>query len=483
MRTIRTLLVATAILAVASAGPALAAPQVNGVFDMPGVQTNGQLTAGPDGNIWVSLQDAVAKVQPDGTVTEYKAANLGNGTVLGFPSGGITSADGFVWVAQTPAGVDPIVKIPPGNPAGATSFAVSEITQGTSAMTLGPDGNIWVAIQDKLVKFSPSNPAGAMPFTFTGLQPKAIIAGSDGTLWVTDGSNGGRLLNVTTSGTLVHEPYVVGGLPQFLGAGPNGQVAYGNPNNTPQQIGLLSPGGTPQTIDRPNGSDPFGVTLGIDGAYWIAEFAGNRLARVTTDGQLTTLSGFPDASGQGPRQITAGPGNTLWATLDNPGDPAISKIARVTGLEPPPTGGGGTPPGGGGGPPGGGTPPDTTPPVVTAVSFSKTKVRVGTKSVSFRFTLNEEATASLGFSRRLPGKRRGKACIKPTRKLRKAKSCTRLVRRETIEVSATAGQNTIRLGIKSRPVGRYSATLTVVDAAGNRAAPVTRALTIAKKRR
>jgi hypothetical protein len=115
------------------------------------------------------------------------------------------------------------------------------------------------------------------------------------------------------------------------------------------------------------------------------------------------------------------------------------------------------------------------------VSLSKTKVPFGTKTVTLRFTVNEGGTAKLVFSRRLPGKRRGTACVKPTRKLRKAKKCTRFLRLKTIQAGAVTGQNKIRLGIKSRPVGSYSATLTVVDTAGNRAAPLTRRLTITKK--
>jgi hypothetical protein len=117
------------------------------------------------------------------------------------------------------------------------------------------------------------------------------------------------------------------------------------------------------------------------------------------------------------------------------------------------------------------------------VSLSKTKVPFGPKTVTLRFTLSEGGTAKLVFLRRLPGKRRGTACVKSTRKLRKAKSCTRLVRLKTLQAGAVTGQNKIRLSIKGRPVGRYNVTLTVVDAAGNAAKAVTRTLAIAKKRR
>jgi hypothetical protein len=257
-------------------------------------------------------------------------------------------------------------------------------------------------------------------------------------------------------------------------------VTVGLPVNTPQQIGQLVPGGTVKTLDRPAGTDPFGVAFGIDGAFWVAEFAAQRLERVTTDGQATPLNGFPtDLAGRGPRQITAGPNNTLWTTLDDPGDDTQSLIAKISGLQPPTTAGGG---GGGGG--GGGTPPpppDTTAPVVTGLKLSKTKIRRGTKTITLRFTSTEAGTAQVILNRRLPGRRRGAACVQPTHRLRKAKRCTRNVRVRTIRQSVVAGANTIRLTVKGLPVGRYVVALLDLDAAGNQA--TTPALTLTIRRR
>jgi hypothetical protein len=95
--------------------------------------------------------------------------------------------------------------------------------------------------------------------------------------------------------------------------------------------------------------------------------------------------------------------------------------------------------------------------------------------------LSEPGTATLVISRRLAGRRRAHACVKPTRKLRKARRCTRLARVRTITAAATAGVNTIRFKTKPLGTGSYAAALTVVDAAGNAAAPITRTFKITKK--
>ena len=456
------------------AAPAVAAPAVDGVFDIPGtaaVTTNGQLAVGPDGNVWVALDTAVAKVTPDGTVTVFASADLNN--ALGSPEGGITSAGGFIWVSQgTGGGKKALVKIPPASPGTAEGVDVTDVTLGATAMTTGSDGNVWVGLTNKIVRFSPANPATSTTFPQPGLSPKGMTSASDGTLWITDATNG-QLVNVTTGG--VFTPYPVGANPQFVGAGPNGQVVYGNPGSAPQQIGLLSPGGSPKLIDRPNGSDPFGVAFGGDGAYWVAEFAGNRLARVTTDGQLTTLTGFPAVTGQGPRQIVAGPNNTLWTTLDNPSTPTDSKIARVTGVEPPP-------------PPPDTTPPDQTPtttppppppppdksaPVISLVTLAKTATRV-----RLNFTLSEPAALKIDLARAARGQRHGKSCLKPNARRKKAKRCTRWLRVRALGGNGTAGPNTIQLNTRKLRKGRYRVVFSATDAAGNRSARVTRTFRI-----
>jgi hypothetical protein len=76
------------------------------------------------------------------------------------------------------------------------------------------------------------------------------------------------------------------------------------------------------------GKDPFGVALGSDGAYWAPEFNSDGLLRMTAAGAVTGLTGF--AKGSAPRQIAAGPNNTLWVTLE-----MTKKVGRVSGLEPP----------------------------------------------------------------------------------------------------------------------------------------------------
>jgi hypothetical protein len=75
--------------------------------------------------------------------------------------------------------------------------------------------------------------------------------------------------------------------------------------------------------------------------------------------------------------------------------------------------------------------------------------------------------------------------VKPTRKLRKAKKCTRFQAAGKLTRSGVAGKNKLafsgRLGRKALKPGTYRATLTAVDAAGNKSARRTVSFKVVRK--
>ena len=125
---------------------------------------------------------------------------------------------------------------------------------------------------------------------------------------------------------------------------------------------------------------------------------------------------------------------------------------------------------------------DVTVPVVTGAKLAPAALRSGAKGTAFSFGSSEAGTAKLVLSRKVAGKRKGRACVKPTRALRRARSCTRLVKVKTITKAVTAGATTITISARTLAPGSYSATLTVTDAAGNAAQPVTKTFTVTRRR-
>jgi streptogramin lyase len=440
-----TVIVFALVFAAAAVPAASAAPVVDGIFNLPGQPQ--RIAAGPDGNMWVTVDGAndYVKVTPDGIVTPYDDPNISN------PIGITAGPDGNMWVTIT----NGVSKFSTGAPAAGTKFTVNSIGS-KNGIIAGPDGNLWTASDGSVVKIPPSSPLSFTPYAVV-VGAREIAASSDGLIWVAD-FGGQRIVSVTTTGTPTNYPLSdPQSGPQGVAGGPNGQILFSDPNATAQNIGRLVAGGTPQITPTPI-SDPTGITFGADGAYWIAQFGANNIARMTSDGQYTILPGIPAASG--PRRIAAGPNNTVWATLET-----SNKIARITGVDPPPANGG----------------TDTTPPVISSLSLtSKTfkvgksptkigpaKTAVGTK---IRFTLSEASSVTISIDKVLPGKRKGKKCVKPTKALKKAKNCKRLKHSGTLKRIDPAGQNTEvfsgRVGKRALPPGSYKLSIVATDSAG-----------------
>jgi len=95
----------------------------------------GSITAGPDGNLWFTdtgTTDAIGKITPSGTITEYSAGLSGEAK-------SIVAANGKLWFSEQGR----VGRI---NTAGTiTEFSSTFGEAGLGAITLGPDGNLWIA--------------------------------------------------------------------------------------------------------------------------------------------------------------------------------------------------------------------------------------------------------------------------------------------------------------------------------------------------
>src|SRR5690349_4963958 len=58
------------------------------------------------------------------------------------------------------------------------------------------------------------------------------------------------------------------------------------------------------------GALPTGIIQGPDANRWFAEFAANKIARITASGTITEFA-LPTA-GSGPLYLTVGPDNNIW---------------------------------------------------------------------------------------------------------------------------------------------------------------------------
>ena len=179
--------------------------------------------------------------------------------------------------------------------------------------------------------------------------------------------------------------------------------------------------------------------------------------------------------------------------LSEPGYPSTDyehAYVRAIGGDCPPV-----PPGGGPGPGPGGGAPDATAPVISGVRVTNKRFRVGAsrtalsarrakRGTAFVFTLSESARTTIAIAQRLPGRKKGKKCVKPRKGLKKR--CTRFVAKVALtRTKAVQGVNRVAYTGRTRKgalkPGRYRATLRATDAAGNRSKARTVNFTVVRR--
>ena len=302
---------ALALLAVASS-PAGAAkgPKLTGKFTVSGVGANNEITKGSDGNVWVTLDNAndVARLTPNGTVSEFDAINITN------PVGIASGPGGNLWVTQ-PGGV---AIFNPADPDSATKYAIADITDARPIVR-GPDGNMWTVSGDKVIRISAADPTQFTSFPVL-VAGRDIDRGKDGSLWVADFA--GQVVRVDTDGNATAFNTGAGSGLQAIAAGPSGEAGYADPTSNPQIVGRIVKDKVRKTKSS---GDPFGVAYAAK-SYWMPRFAsGDLLSLDPKTGKTRTAVKLGE--NVGPRRIATGPGKTLWITLDG-----ADKIARVSGV-------------------------------------------------------------------------------------------------------------------------------------------------------
>jgi hypothetical protein len=139
---------------------------------------------------------------------------------------------------------------------------------------------------------------------------------------------------------------------------------------------------------------------------------------------------------------------------------------------------------GGGGGPGGGGGADTERPVFLSARLTNTTFAVKTngaaetpvaarakKGTTFVYSLSEAARVVFRIHAKKKGRKVGRRCVKPTRRNRGRRACTRFVKVGAFAKSSSAGQNrksfSGKIGSRRLRPGNYRATLIATDAAGN----------------
>jgi streptogramin lyase len=312
------------------AGAITPTPRITEFVPLTVANAPGDITAGPDGNLWFTEEGVlpgIGKITTSGAITEYSAGLASGFSLLMTPKGITEGPDGNLWFTEQGVTGDGVASLDPSTGAvteyalgagedptaitagsdgnlwflerGATKIGritpagvIDEFNAGLSGsdtlndITSGPDGQLWVTIAspdgDKIESFSPSNPDDPC-FWSTGLTgtPNQIVTASDDKLYFTESGDPAAIGRIKTDGAI--REYRTGltadSAPGGLAEGNKGTLWFTGAAS-PGRIGRMNIGnhefeeivaGTGLGIDLTPDAAPAGITRGPDGNMWFTE--------------------------------------------------------------------------------------------------------------------------------------------------------------------------------------------------------------------
>ena len=190
--------------------------------------------------MWVTISgggNSLAKIEPNGDVTEYDPAAL-NG-----PVGIVSGRDGNLWLTQP----NEVAKVPPADPASAEISASRQSLsqgdhQGSRQQALGRERR---SARCRSARPTPRAPTSRRPSPAWARAASPRPAAGSGSRT----SVGQRIVKVAAGGGI--KEYDVGGGPQEVAKGPKGSIAYTNQGSTPHTVGRIERKGKPRKTQGP----------------------------------------------------------------------------------------------------------------------------------------------------------------------------------------------------------------------------------------
>jgi streptogramin lyase len=308
------------------------------------------LVAGPDGNVWFTLEAdvgadgrfrslaAIGRITPEGVVTTFSAGLRKRsypGEIIAGPDGNLWFLDGVL--VATPLRPD-IGRV---TPQGAITEFPTKLPQAlrVGGLAAGPDGNVWFTHEFDLPNgenepgglIGRIDPSGAVE-SF-GAQPSSggtPVAGPEGNVWFIDDVGKAAIDRVTSSGEITRFGAGLVGGPSHLVLGPDGNIWF----TAQQSVGRVTPSGQVSRFTdcmdfRRDFSEATQIVSGPGGDLWFSTITSRMtpsmsepptIGRVTPAGEITL---FKDGV-ENQSSLIAGPDGKVWFAGDG------EEIDRIT---------------------------------------------------------------------------------------------------------------------------------------------------------
>ena len=181
-----------------------------------------------------------------------------------------------------------------------------------TALTPGPDGNVWMTdLISNVVKITPAGAVSGYSVGAGNTGPDAITVGSDGNLWFSE-FTGQQIGKVTTAGQVtLYQPFAATGYGDISGIfkGPDGNFWVGEGAS---EITKITPDGlTATAYTLTTYANPGNLTSGPNGGLLFTEATSPDIGTITTSG---VISEYATADGAASWGATMGPDGNIWYT-------------------------------------------------------------------------------------------------------------------------------------------------------------------------
>ncbi len=201
-------------------------------------------------------------------------------------------------------------------------FSLSTEGHRPQAMTVGPDGNLWVTevIKHLIFRVTPNGEITEYPVPGKGVGVlQGIAAGADGNIWFTSREEN-SIRRMTVKGEFNGDFVVPSSVPGKMGmqgpwpreiiAGPDGNLWCAE--MAANKIVRINMKGEMTEFDIPTkDSKPYCLTVGADKNIWFTEWNAPKIGQITVDGKITE---FPVKNGG--RELACSADGNLWFTCD-----------------------------------------------------------------------------------------------------------------------------------------------------------------------
>lgn len=303
----------------------------------------GAMVTGPDGNLWyIDSQQRIVRFSPQsGAVTEFAAPTAPNNVAY---AGMANGKDGNIWyVANYTLGrisMNGAFK----------EFALPQDMGFVGNLAVGTDGTLWVTMGSEnkggLLKVTPSSDTSAAPQITKMTLPLAantqigpIAAAPDGSLWAPWYAKSGdtilstHIVRLTPSGAVTQLPLTIPGTMTSLAAGPDGKMWF---VITPGHMGRITLAGAVTLFNVSQVGEMTGIPTNLavepNGNAWFSTSSQDGttgVARITPAGVVTTYA-LPHSGGM-INNMTVGPDGGIWLMLgySQLAQPS-SRLVRIT---------------------------------------------------------------------------------------------------------------------------------------------------------